>query len=123
MSSPATCSAEPTVSDAPAQQRPRDARERERVTVRRALIAGLITWALIGGSLAVSLAGAGGQASAAGMLLGLVFAGIVASAWLLTAMAIDLLTHKSISRRRTLWTVAVALFTLISPTFVLGAGG
>lgn len=101
----------------------RDVAERERVTLRRAAVAGFATWALVGGGLAVGLAGAGGQASAAGVVLGAVIAGIVASAWLLAALAIDVATRRPVGRRRLLWTIAVTLLTMVSPVFVLGAGG
>lgn len=97
--------------------------ERDRVTVRRALIAGGVVWAIVGGPLVVGLAPAGGQASAAGMLLGLVFAGLIASLWLLVAAGIDLWAGQAIGRRRVAWTAAVLVATLLSPLLVLGAGG
>lgn len=97
--------------------------ERDRVTVRRALIAGGVVWALVGGPLVVGLAPAGGQASAAGMLLGLVFAGVVASLWLLVAAGIDLWMGQPIGGRRVAWTAGVLVATMLSPLLVLGAGG
>lgn len=97
--------------------------ERDRVTVRRALIAGGVVWVLVGGPLIVGFAPVGGQASAAGMLLGLVFGGLVASLWLLLAAAIDMGTGQPIGRRRMVWTAGVLVATMLSPLLVLGAGG
>lgn len=101
----------------------RSPRERDRVTVRRALLAGGAAWALVGGPLIVGLAPAGGDASAAGMLLGLVVGGIVASGWLLLAAAIDLRTDQPIGRRRVAWTVGVTALAVIAPVMVAGVGG
>lgn len=104
----------------------REPAQRDRVTVRRGLVAGGVTWALAGGGLVAGMAPAGGQASAAGLLLGLVLGGIVASAWLLLALAIDLWTRQPIGRRRWIWTVAVTLATAVAPVLpvaALGSGG
>ncbi len=107
-----------------AGQRPARRRaDRDRVTVRRALIAGGVVWALVGGPLVMWFAPAGGQASAVGMLLGLVFAGMITSTWLLVAAAIDLWTGQPVDRRRLAWTVGVTIATMLSPLLVLGAGG
>lgn len=112
------------MADPDTEQRPSRGRaDRDRATVRRALIAGGVVWALVGGPLVVGLAPAGGRASAAGMLLGLVFAGMATSLWLLTAAAIDLWTGQPIDRRRLAWTAGVPVATMLSPLLVLGAGG
>lgn len=112
------------MADSDTDKRPvRSHAERDRVTVRRALIAGGVVWGLVGGPLVVGLAPAGGQASAAGMLLGLVFAGLIASLWLLAAAGIDLWTGQPIGRRRVAWTAGVLVATMLSPLLVLGAGG
>jgi hypothetical protein len=112
--------AEPRADDATPARSPR---ERDRLTVRRALIAGAVAWALVGGPLVVGLAPAGGQASAVGMLLGFVIGGIVASGWLLVAAAIDLRTDQPIGRRRVAWTVGVTAVAALSPVMVAGVGG
>lgn len=105
---------------------PRSWAQGERVTVRRALIAGGATWALLGGGLMVGMASAGTGGRVAGMLLGLVCGGMVASAWLLIALCIDLWTRQPLGRRRVVWTVGVTLATMISPVLpvtALSAGG
>ncbi|PSO52416.1 MAG: hypothetical protein BRC31_04835 [Actinobacteria bacterium QS_5_72_10] len=107
-------------------KRARGPGERERVTVRRALIAGAVAWALLGVPLSVGMAPSQGPASPAGALLGLVFGGVVASAWLLTALTIDLWTRQPLGRRRLVWTAAVTLATMLSPVLpvaALRAGG
>jgi hypothetical protein len=100
-------------------------RDRDRETVRRALRAGGATWAVVGGALVASVLNAGGdgRAGLAAVLLGLVFAGMVASGWLLVAAGLDLLADETPSRRRVVWTVAVVLATMLSPVLVMGAGG
>jgi hypothetical protein len=103
----------------------RDQRARDALVVRRALRAGGLTWLVIGGLLLASVlnAGGGGQAGMAALLLGLVFAGVVTSAWLLLATVLDLLADDPPSRRRILFTAGVTLFTLLSPVLVAGARG
>jgi hypothetical protein len=99
--------------------------DRDRETVRRALRAGGLTWAVVGGLLVASVlyAGGDGRAGLAAVLLGMVFGGMVASGWLLVAAGLDLLADEPPSRRRAAWTVAVVVATMLSPVLVLGAGG
>jgi hypothetical protein len=105
--------------------RARPDRDRDRETVRRALRAGGLTWAVVGGLLVASVlyAGGDGRAGLAAVLLGMVFGGMVASGWLLVAAGLDLLADEPPSRRRAAWTVAVVVATMLSPVLVLGAGG
>ncbi|MDP8970594.1 MAG: hypothetical protein M3N52_08920 [Actinomycetota bacterium] len=102
-----------------------DSAQRDRTTVRRALRAGLVVWAICAGALlgAVLVAGAGGRFGLAAVLLGLTAGSLAASSWLLLSAALDLLAEQPPGRRRVAWTVTVVAFTVLSPVFVVGAQG
>lgn len=93
--------------------------------VRRAMIAGGITWAVLGLPLftAVIVGGGDGRAGLATLLLALVFGGVIASAWLLVGTLLDLLAGEVPGRRRIVWMVLILGFTFISPLLVAGAEG
>lgn len=97
--------------------------DRDVITVRRALVAGGGVWAVGGLALVgvVLAAGGDGAAGLAAALLALVCGALVASGWLLLAALLDLVAGARISRRRTVITAAVVLFTFASPMLVVGA--
>lgn len=97
--------------------------DRDRTTVRRALVAGLLVWILSGAALGGGLASAGPRAAAAGLLLGLSAGAVVASAWLLVALGLDVYADHRPSRRRLTWTVGVTVFAVLSPALRLALGG
>lgn len=100
-----------------------DGGDRERRTVRRALVAGGATWLGLGLLLGLRLAPGGGEARLVGVLLAMIVAGLVASGWLLLALLLDLVTDQPIGRGRLAWTAALVVFTIASPMLLLGAGG
>jgi hypothetical protein len=89
--------------------------------VRRALLAGGAVWLLVGGALGVAMAGQGGRASATGVLVGLSAGSLVASLWLLLALALDLATRRPTPRRRVRWTYVVAAVAMLSPLLAISA--
>lgn len=91
--------------------------------MRRALAAGLVLWVAMASVLvgAVVRSGGDGAAGVVAVLAALVAGSLLSSAWLLLAAALDLAAGEPPSRRRTLWTVAVILFTFASPLLVAGA--
>ncbi|MPZ89144.1 MAG: hypothetical protein GEU81_13970 [Nitriliruptorales bacterium] len=99
--------------------------DRDRTMVRRALIAGGITWAALGLPLftAVLVGGGGGRAGLATLLLALTFGGAAASAWLLVGTLLDLLAGEAPGRQRIVWMVLILSFTFVSPLLVAGAEG
>lgn len=84
---------------------------RDRTTIRRALIAGAVVWALVGGGLAaLALAdGLGARAAVANVVLGLPFGGVLATFWLWLANLLDVVAGEPPSRRRWLWALASTL--------------
>jgi hypothetical protein len=91
--------------------------------VRRALKGGSGVALLAGGGLAWCFGAAGGVSTGVvGAMLGLVAGLVVASAWLLLAVALDLLAGAPPDRRRILWTAALTFAALASPILVLAAG-
>lgn len=96
---------------------------RDRRSVRRALLAGGVVWAALGGTLVVVglLAGADGAAGFAAVMAGLVAGALVASAWLLLAVFLDLLAGAPVGRRRVAWTAGLVLLAFVSPFLLLGA--
>lgn len=93
--------------------------------VRRALRAGLVTWATlaIGLILAIRVVGLGGRAAVVVVMLALCLGSGMSSLWLLLALLLDGFADEQVSRRRLLWTAVVVVFTLASPMFVLFAQG
>lgn len=98
---------------------------RDRTTVRRALLAGTVAWGVVSLPLLVAVAvrGGSGQVGLAVVLLGLTVAGLVASAWLLLAVLLDLLAGEPPSAARLLITAGVVLLTGVAPVLFLAAGG
>lgn len=88
--------------------------------VRRALVAGALTWVLSGGllSLLVLKGAGGGDATAAALMLGLVAGSIISSAWLLTMTAADLLGRKPVPRARLWWIAGITVLAMASPALV-----
>lgn len=99
--------------------------DRDRRIVRRALAAGAIVWAVLGGVLVAPALGAGlgGQEAAAMVFLALCFGLATSSIWLLLALALDAYVGARIGRRRLVWTAGMVVCTMISPMLVLGAQG
>jgi hypothetical protein len=99
--------------------------DRDRRIVRRALVAGAATWAVLSVLLlaATLVAGLGGREGLTVVLLALCFGGAVASGWLILALFLDVLADQRATRRRLAWTAGVVLFTMASPMLVLGAQG
>ncbi|HUH08838.1 MAG TPA: hypothetical protein VML96_13640 [Egibacteraceae bacterium] len=97
------------------------AARRDATTVRRALTAGALSWALITGALSVvGVAGGGGlRAIGSAAVIALVLGSSIASAWLLLAAGLDLVAGEQLSRRRGAWTIGVVLFALLSPLLML----
>lgn len=98
-------------------------RARDRRVVRRALGAGAVTWVAVGAAFALALADAGGRAGVVSLLLGLMTGGVVASAWLLTALVLDALAGHHASPARLAWTFGVTAVTLVAPVLLFSAGG
>lgn len=98
---------------------------RDRTTVRRALAAGGVVWALVAVPLVVSVVVGGGDGDAAlpVVLLGLSCGGIVASGWLLLALGLDVAAGDPPGTARLLWTAAVVVLTGLSPLLFLASGG
>ncbi len=99
--------------------------QRDRVTLRRAFLAGGIVWAAVGLPLllAVAVGGGSGNAGLAAVLLGLSLGGIVTAGWLLLAVFLDLLAGDPPSGARLLWTVAALVGAALCPVLLLAAGG
>lgn len=99
--------------------------ERDRTTVRRALLAGALTSTVIGLPLLVSavVGGQGGAVALATVLLGLTLGGLVASAWLLLAGILDVMAGERPGLRRMVWTAALVGVTLVSPLLLVAARG
>ncbi len=91
--------------------------------MRRALTAGTALWVGLGAVLigAVVRAGGDGAAGAVALTIALVAGSLLASAWLLLAATLDLVAGEPPGRRRTLWTVALIVFTFASPLLVAAA--
>jgi hypothetical protein len=90
--------------------------------LRRALIAGAVTWSVVGGALGFGLAGGGGAASAAGVSAGLVAGAFVASGWLLLALGSDVVAGTRPPLRRAVWTFAALLITVLTALLALSIG-
>lgn len=99
--------------------------DRDARIVRRALLAGLLTWTLLAAALLVPVvvSGLGGRAGLTVVMLALCFGAAVTSGWLVLALVLDLFADEQVGWRRLTWTVSVVLFTLASPMLVLGAQG
>lgn len=97
--------------------------ERDRTTVRRALVAGMTLW--VGAATAllwvVIRAGGDGAAGVVAVMVALVAGSLLSSSWLLLAATLDLVAGDPPGRRRAVWTVAVIVFTFASPLLVAGA--
>lgn len=91
--------------------------------MRRALVAGTALWVGLGAVLVAVVVRAGGDGGAGvvAVMSALVAGSLLASAWLLLAAALDLVAGEPPGRRRTIWTVAVIVFTFASPLLVAGA--
>lgn len=103
--------------------------ERDRVTVRRGLIAGAVVWAAVSLLLAVNGL-AGGLTLAAvpyQVALAAPLGGIVASFWVWLANLLDVLAGERPSRRRWLWALGLTVGTAFVLPLVLatsvGAAG
>lgn len=98
---------------------------RDRTTVRRALAAGAVMWALVGLPLLVAVVAGGGEgrAGVAVVLLGLTLGGAVATAWMLAATLLDLLAGGRPGVHRALWLIGTFLVTALLPVLVAGVGG
>jgi hypothetical protein len=90
--------------------------------LRRALIAGAVTWMTVGGALGIGLAGGGGAASAAGVSAGLVAGAFVATGWLLLALGSDVVAGTRPPRRRAVWTFVALLLTALAALLALSIG-
>lgn len=103
-----------------AVDRARDAR-----IVRRALWAGLATWAALAAGLILALrvVGLGGRAGLVVVMLALCLGSAVSSLWLLLAFLLDMFAGERVGRQRQIWTAAVVIFTMASPMFVLSVQG
>jgi hypothetical protein len=93
--------------------------------VRRALWAGLVTWMMLAAGLilAVRVVGLGGREGLVVVMLALCLGSAVSSLWLLLALLLDGFAGERVGRQRQIWTVAVVIFTMASPMFVLSAQG
>lgn len=97
--------------------------DRERTTVRRALVAGAVAGLAVGVPLtvAVVLGDGTGAALLAVSLLALSAGGVVATGWLLLAAGLDLRSGAGVGRRRVVWTVAVATSTFVAQVLAAAA--
>jgi hypothetical protein len=84
--------------------------DRERRVVRRALTAGAAAWLAVTATLLALGDGGVGPVLAGGPP-----ATIVASLWLLLAAAVDIVAGLPVGRRRVVWTVGMALATVLLP--------
>ena len=84
--------------------------DHERRIVRRALTAGAAAWLAVTGTL-LGL----GDGGVGPVLAGGPPATVVASLWLLLAAALDIAAGLPVSRRRVVWTVGMAVTTLLLP--------
>lgn len=100
-------------------------RRRDRTTVRRALLAGAVTWAVVGLPLllAVVVGGGQGRAGVVVVLLGLTLGGVVATGWMLLATLLDLVAGARPGGYRAVWLGATFLVTALLPVLVAGVGG
>ena len=97
--------------------------ERDRVTVRRALIAGAVVWALATAVLAVNGLAGGLTLSAVPYQVALAapLGGIAASFWVWLANLLDVLAGERPSRRRWLWALGLTVGTAFVLPLVLAA--
>jgi len=97
--------------------------DRDRTTVRRALVAGSVVTLALGVPLAVAVVATGGTGAAvlAVTLLAVTAGGVVATAWLLLAAGLDLRAGAAVGRRRVVWTVAVATSTFAAQVLAAAA--
>lgn len=99
--------------------------QRDRTTVRRALLAGALTSTVTGLPLLVAavVGGQGGAVGLATVLLALTLGGMVASAWLLLGSILDVRAGERPGTRRLVWTAALVGVTLLSPLLLVAARG
>ena len=93
--------------------------DRNRVTVRRAVRAGLIAGGL-GAAVMLALAVQGKVSGAAVPAAAIAGWGVVASAWLLLAALLDVLAGEPPNLRRVVWTVVATLIAMLAPFVLLG---
>ncbi|MPZ72924.1 MAG: hypothetical protein GEU74_06775 [Nitriliruptorales bacterium] len=100
--------------------------DRDRTTVKRALVAGAVAGAVAG---TLALAGVMANAVPGALVIAAVIAGssFVAAGWLLLSAVLDILAGDPPDARRTAWTAGAALLAMLGPFLLLGtftqAGG
>ena len=97
----------------------------DRRVVRRALVAGGATWALLGGVLltGVLLGRGSGRQGLVVVLLALTLGALVTAGWLLLSIILDLAAGAAPGRRRVAWAAGAFAFAFVAPMLVLGAAG
>ncbi|MDQ3538361.1 MAG: hypothetical protein M3415_06165 [Actinomycetota bacterium] len=95
-------------------------RERDRITVRRALRSGAAAGVVVTGALLlVVLLGPGGGAPVA-VMTGVAIGALVAAGWLLLGAVLDILAGERVGAARWAWTAAATILALLGPFLVVG---
>lgn len=94
--------------------------ERDRVTVRKALRAGVVVAVAVTAVLGTFAASVGGGVFAS-LLAGIGLGAFVMAGWLLLAAVLDILAGESPGTKRTVLTIGVTVVALLSPFLVLTA--